>query len=113
MVWEIVEPAAGPSIYAELLGRHGDGVQRLAFNCDGLAFEERLREFSERGFEPIQTGLYLRAVPIHMFGIDDRTIIEIYHVPSDFRLPEPEDWYPGPPPGCSKSDQLAPGRGRA
>ena len=100
MNWEVIEPMAGPSIYTDFLYRHGEGVQHLAFNCGDLEYEERLRRFAERGYEAIQTGLYMGRVRFHYFATEEdaRTIFEIYHVPSGFTFPTPEAWYPASPP---------------
>jgi methylmalonyl-CoA/ethylmalonyl-CoA epimerase len=39
-------------------------------------------------------------VPWACFGTEEATstIFEIYDIPEDFALPEPEAWYPAPPP---------------
>jgi hypothetical protein len=100
MNWEVIEPIEGPSIYTEFLERHGEGVQHLAFNCSGIAYAERLRYFADRGYETIQSGLYMGRVRFHYFATeaDARTIFEVFDVPTDFVFPAPEAWVPGPPP---------------
>jgi len=101
MNWEVIEPLEGPSIYTEFLERHGEGVQHLAFNCGGMAYAERLRYFADRGYQNIQSGLYMGRVRFHYFATenDARTVIEVFDVPPDFVFPVPEAWVPGPPPG--------------
>jgi methylmalonyl-CoA/ethylmalonyl-CoA epimerase len=100
MFWEIVEPLDGPSIYKDFLERHGEGVHHTAFACGGLSWPERVRAFEERGFACIQSGVWLDRVPWAYFATEaaTSTIFEIYDIPKDFVLPEPEEWYPGPPP---------------
>jgi methylmalonyl-CoA/ethylmalonyl-CoA epimerase len=100
MNWEIIEPISGPSIYADFLERHGDGVQHLAFNCNGIKYEERVRQFEDRGYQAIQTGIILGGIDFHYYSAEDdlRTVVEIYRVPPGFLFPEPEEWYPAPPP---------------
>jgi phosphotriesterase-related protein len=82
------------------LERHGEGVQHLAFSCGGVAYAERLRYFADRGFETIQSGLYMGRVRFNYFATeaDARTIFEVFDVPPDFVFPAPEVWVPGPPP---------------
>jgi hypothetical protein len=100
MNWEVVEPLSGPSIYADFLERHGEGVQHLAFNCGGLPYAERVAHFTAAGYQPIQTGLILGAIRFHYMGTeaDFGSVIEIYDFPPHARLPEPESWFPAPPP---------------
>ncbi len=101
MFWEIVEPLEGPSIYREFLDSHGEGLHHVAFACGDLPWEERVREFERRGFPCIQSGRWLGVVPWAYFGTEaaTTTIFEIFDIPPDFVMPEPESWYPAPPPG--------------
>ena len=46
MIWEILEPVSGPTIFADLLERHGEGIHHLAFECNPVPFEERMAEFA-------------------------------------------------------------------
>ena len=100
MNWEVIEPLGGPSIYADFLERHGEGVQHLAFNCNGLEYEERLRRFAERGYEVIQSGVIFGGIEFHYFATeaDVHTIVEVYRVPPGFQFPPPDAWYPAAPP---------------
>jgi methylmalonyl-CoA/ethylmalonyl-CoA epimerase len=100
MMWEIVQPLDGPSIYKEFLERHGEGVHHVAFACADLSWDERVREFERRGFEMIQSGIWLGRVPWAYFGTEDATTttFEVFQIPDGFVLPEPEEWYPAPPP---------------
>jgi hypothetical protein len=101
MNWEVIEPVSGPSIYADFLESHGEGVQHLAFNCGGIPYEDRLRILAERGFSVAQSGLHNGRVRFHYFATeaDARTIFEVYDFPLGASLVPPEAWYPGPPPG--------------
>lgn len=101
MNWEVIEPLAGPSIYEDFLSAQGEGIQHLGFNCAGIEYEQRIRELTRRGYEPVQTGVYMGRVRFHYFGTaaDLGTVVEVYSVPSGFVFPEPEAWYPAPPPG--------------
>jgi hypothetical protein len=100
MNWEVIEPLRGRSIYADFLDRHGEGVHHLAFNCNGMAYEDRVRALEDRGYAAIQRGALFKEIDFHYFATDDdlRTVLEIYRVPPGFNFPEPEAWYPGPPP---------------
>jgi len=101
MIWEVIEPIEGPSIYTEFLEAHGEGVQHLAFNCNGLAYSERLRYFTDRGYEIIQSGVYMDRVRFHYFATeaDTRVVFEVFDIPTDFVFPAAEACVPGPLPG--------------
>lgn len=100
MMWEIVQPLEGPSLYEEFLEAHGEGVHHVAFDCGGMTWEERLAHFAERGFEMIQSGWWQGKVPYAYFETegDTTTTFETFVIPPDFVMPEPEAWYPAPPP---------------
>ncbi len=63
MMWEIVQPLTGPNLYDEFLDQHGEGIHHVAFACDDLAWDERIKSFQERGFEMIQSGVWQGRVP--------------------------------------------------
>lgn len=99
-MWEIVQPLRGPTIYEDFLARHGEGIHHVAFACGDRPWEERVAEFERRGFACIQSGVWMERVPWAYFGTEEATstIFEIFDIPPDFELPEPEEWYPAPPP---------------
>jgi hypothetical protein len=101
LMWEIVEPVMGPTIYEDFLARHGEGVHHVAMACGQVPWAERVAELERRGFACIQSGVWLDRVPWAYFGTEEATgtIFEIYDIPPDFVLPEPERWYPAPPAG--------------
>lgn len=100
MMWEVIQPLEGPSIYTEFLDKHGEGIQHVAVTCGGLTMAQRIAEFEQRGFSNIQSGVFNGNVPYAYFGTEDAigTIFEIFDIP-DEGLPPPAEWIPGPPPG--------------
>jgi methylmalonyl-CoA/ethylmalonyl-CoA epimerase len=100
MNWEIVQPLSGENIYQEFLDTHGEGIHHVAFGCNSVPYAERIRGFEARGYKMIQSGLWLGKLPYHYFGTegDTTTIFEIFQPPDGFEFPEPEEWYPAPPP---------------
>jgi methylmalonyl-CoA/ethylmalonyl-CoA epimerase len=100
MNWEVIEPIRGQSIYADFLEQHGEGVQHLAFSCNGMDYNDRVREFASRGCTAIQHGVLFNGIEFHYFatGDDLQTTLEVYRVPPGFTFPEPDAWYPAPPP---------------
>ncbi|MEZ5668836.1 MAG: VOC family protein [Alphaproteobacteria bacterium] len=102
MMWEIVQPLAGPNIYEEFLDAHGEGIHHVAFDCNHIPWPEQLKAFADRGYTMIQSGLWQGKYPHAYFETegDTTTTFEIFQVPADFVWPEPEQWYPGPPPAA-------------
>lgn len=102
MFWEIVEPLEGPSIYKDFLERHGEGIHHTAVASGTMPWKARIEAFQERGFECIQSGIWLGRVPWAYFGTEKATgtIFEIFDIPEGFEMPEPEAWYPAAPPSA-------------
>lgn len=98
---EIMQPLYGPSIFQEYLDRHGEGIQHIAFDAGELPWEQRLDAFAERGFPMVQSGRFADRNAFAFFDTEDATgtTFETYDIPPDFAWPEPEAWFPGPPPG--------------
>ncbi len=96
MVWELMEPVSGQTIFAEFLERHGEGIHHMAFDCNGIAFEQRIAEFARRGFPLVQSGSWLGRNHFAFFETERATTacFETYTFPEDWQYPEPEEWYP-------------------
>ncbi|MBC6405977.1 MAG: VOC family protein [Rhodospirillales bacterium] len=99
MMWEIVQPTEGRTIYDDFLEAHGEGIHHVAVDCNGADIETRIARFAERGYKVIQSGKWQGVVPWIYFGTEDdtSTTIETFIIPEDFEMPEPEAWYPAPP----------------
>lgn len=100
LVWEIMQPLEGPTIFAEFLEGHGEGIHHMAFDCSGMPWEQRMAEFEARGFECVQSGRWMDQNSYAFFATQGAasTVFETYFFPPDFVFPEPEEWFPGPPP---------------
>ena len=72
-----------------------------------MPWEERLKSFEERGFSLIQSGKWMNQNAFAFFDTEEATggIFETYYFPSDFEYPEPEEWYPEPPPKEDESPE--------
>ena len=101
MMWEIIQPTKGPSIYTEFLDKHGEGIHHTAFHCGDMSWEARCAEFERRGFKMIQSGVWQGIVPYAYFDTEEATTtaFELFIIPSDKPMPAPEEWYPAAPPG--------------
>ena len=100
MMWEVIQPVDGPTTYADFLDRHGEGLHHVLVDCNGVPWDERLRLFEGRGYQIVQSGVFAGQVPFAYFSTEDDTsaTIETAFFPEGFSLPQPEQWYPAPPP---------------
>ena len=99
VVWELIEPISGPSIFAEFLDRHGEGLHHVAYDCHGIPLAERVAEFARRGFALVQSGSWLGTNHFAFFETEEATTtcLETYVFPEDWTYPEPDAWYPARP----------------
>ena len=104
MLWEIIEPLEGESIYKDFLDEHGEGIHHVAFSGrkekgEELPYESQIQEFISRGFPVTQSGVLKKQVQFHYFDTEKSTgtTFEIYDLKGR-ELPEPDSWFPGPPP---------------
>jgi methylmalonyl-CoA/ethylmalonyl-CoA epimerase len=97
---EIMQPLWGPSIFQEFLDRRGEGIHHVAFDAEGRPWPERLATFEQRGFPLAQSGRFMDANAFAFFDTEATTgtTFETYDIPHGFEWPEPEEWFPGPPP---------------
>jgi hypothetical protein len=95
MMWELIEPLGGPSIYKEFLEAHGEGVQHLAVRHQGLSLDACVAAFEARGCPCIMEGAW-KGTRFRYFDTEGpaHTIFEIWESPKGAGLPEPRSWYP-------------------
>ncbi|OAN33019.1 VOC family protein [Mycolicibacterium iranicum] len=97
---EIMQPLYGPSIFQEFLDNHGEGIQHVAFDCGEAPWQDRIADFARRGFPLVQSGRFQDANAFAFFDTEKATgtTFETYSIPEGFVWPEPDEWYPAPPP---------------
>ncbi len=105
MMWEIVEPLEARTIYNDFFDEHGDGIHHVAFagrekGGSEMPYGEQISEFAKRDFLAIQSGLLKDVARFHYFDTEaaTSTIFKIYSL-KGCDLPEPNEWFPDPPPG--------------
>lgn len=96
MIWEIIEPVSGPTIFADFLELHGEGIHHVAYDCNNIPFEQRMAEFKRRGFQLVQSGSWMDKNHFAFFETEQATTtcFETYVFPDNWVYPEPEEWYP-------------------
>lgn len=100
MLWEVIQPLEGRSIYTDFLDEHEEGIHHVAPSCEGLSYAEQVEKMKSLGYSISQSGVWCERVPFAYFDTegDLTTTIEVFDIPADFILPEPEEWYPEAPP---------------
>lgn len=100
IVFELMQPLYGPSIFADHLAEKGEGLHHLSFSLDGRPWEERIAAFRERGFEVVQSGTWFNGVRFAWFDTEQATAasFETYLYPEDYADPAGEvRWFPHAP----------------
>ena len=99
LVWELIEPVSGATIFAEFLDRHGEGLHHVAYDCNNIPFEQRIAEFARRGFPVVQSGSWMGKNHFAFFETEQvtTTCLETYVFPGDWEYPEPDERYPPRP----------------
>lgn len=99
MVWELMQPLWGPSIFQGFLDTEGPGFHHVAYDCNDIPWEDRIAEMEKRGFKMVQSGKWMGENAFAFFDTQDATgtIFETYHFPGNWEFPEPESWYPNAP----------------
>ena len=103
VAFELMQPLHGPSITRDFLDARGEGVHHLAFDCAGVGWQQRLDGFTDRGFPCSQSGRFAGGNAFAFFDTEAATgtTFETYAFAEGHVWPEPEEWYPGPPPGAT------------
>ena len=96
IIWELMQPISGRTIFEDFLDRHGEGLHHISFDCNGIPHDERVAEFQRRGFQLSQSGSWMGKNHFAFFDTEDATTIciETYSFPDDWTFPDPEATYP-------------------
>jgi len=101
MVYEVIQPISGPNIFQEWLDKHNGepGIHHIAYDMNGIPFQERVEKMRERGFEVSQGGSWMGRNHFAFFETEGLTgtCFETYEFPGDWVDPEPEEWFPEKP----------------
>ena len=104
VIWELMQPLGGPTVVEDFLREHGEGIHHFAFDCEDVPLERRIATFAERGFPLTQFGRFADRDAFAFFGTEDATsaVFETYFIPEGYEAPEPEEWFPAPPPPAGR-----------
>lgn len=98
MVYEVIEPISGPNIFSEFLEEKGEGIHHLAYDCNGIPWEERVKGFEARGMPMAQGGSWRGENRFAFFECKEAaTCFETISFEEGFDYPEPERWFPKKP----------------
>jgi hypothetical protein len=75
MVYEVIQPVSGPSVFEEWLDKHNDtlGIHHIAYDMNGIPFVDRIKEFEKRGFTMSQDGSWMSKNHFAFFETEDVT----------------------------------------
>ncbi|CAM1503630.1 Fc.00g012210.m01.CDS01 [Cosmosporella sp. VM-42] len=95
VVYELIQPLSGPTIFEEFLNKHGEGIHHVAYDCGGMPWEERLAGFKDRGFQVAQSGSWQGRNHFAFFDTEDATTtcFETYFFPEDWEDPVADEEY--------------------
>ena len=99
MIWEIMQPITGAKTLQLALEDREQALHHIAFDGSNLSMDERRSELVARGARPALSGVWLDEVDFYFFeppGLGS-VVLESYVFPASF-VPEPDAWYPAPPP---------------
>lgn len=100
MMWEVVQPLEGRTIYSDFVDAGHLGLHHVGISCNGIPYQERADELIRRGYRHLMGGrAFGGEVPFAYFAPEDPVapIVEIFDFPEGF-APTPDEWYPAPPP---------------
>lgn len=83
MIWELMQPLWGPSIFQDFLDRNGTGFHHVAYDCNDIPWDERIDSLEARGFRMVQSGKWMGRNAFAFFDTEDATgtTFETYHFP--------------------------------
>ena len=106
MMWEVVEPTGGTSIFEDVLARRGEGVHHFGLGLRDLSFADAITDFAGRGFSVAQSGrVWGGNVAFAFIDLYNElgVYLELTDNPHSSKPPVPDTWYPAPPAGGAAS----------
>ena len=100
MMWEVVEPTGGTSIFEDVLTRKGEGVHHLGLRMRGRSYADAITDFAERGFGVAQSGRVWGGDVAFAFIDTSKEIgiyLELTESSPGSEPPSADTWYPAPP----------------
>lgn len=115
ILWELIQPLEGPSVYREFLDTRGEGVHHVGqVQQTRMGLRETLAAFERRGIPSLMEGSY-KGTDFAYVATDGpfKVAMEFVERAPGWRRPAPERWYPAAPearfPGCP---ELSDGSGK-
>lgn len=99
ILWELIQPLEGPSVYREFLETRGEGVHHVGrVQHTDMPLREALAAFEQRGISPLMEGSY-KGTDFAYVATDGpfKIAMELVQRAPGWRRPPPERWYPAAP----------------
>ncbi|MGD0918075.1 MAG: VOC family protein [Thermodesulfobacteriota bacterium] len=92
MMWELIEPLEGPSIYKEFLEERGEGIHHVHFAVDN--YDQTVAALKKQGINILMDGSWKGIT--YAYLDTERELGAIFEIskPLDAQLPPPEAVYP-------------------
>lgn len=98
MMWELIQPLDGPSIYKEFLRDHGEGIHHVMVDYGDRSLAEVTADFAARGWPALMEGNFLGSQFVYYETEGSlTTTIEVRWSAPGWQRPEPDAWYPAAP----------------
>ena len=95
IVYEVIQPISGPTIFQNFLDKQGEGVHHIAYDCNNVPMKERVKIFAERGLELAQGGSWRGDNHFAFFESEETgTCFETIEFAGNWEYPEPDEWFP-------------------
>lgn len=96
MIWEIMQPLWGPSIFADFLKEKGEGVHHISFDLNGIPWDQRIETFRQRGYSIVQSGIWAGKCRFAYYDTQPSAglVFESYLFAPDWVDPVPDNWFP-------------------
>lgn len=103
MVYEVIQPVSGPTIFQDFLDKQGEGVHHIAYDCNNIPMADRIKMFKERGLDLAQGGSWRGDNAFAFFESEETgTCFETISFEDGWDYPEPDEWFPPEAAGTMK-----------
>jgi glyoxalase/bleomycin resistance protein/dioxygenase superfamily protein len=99
ILWELIQPLEGPSVYREFLDTRGEGVHHVGqVQKTHMSLRDALAAFEQQGCPPLMEGSY-KGTDFAYVATDGpfKVVMELVQRNPGWRRPAPERWYPSAP----------------
>ncbi|WP_339948065.1 VOC family protein [uncultured Albimonas sp.] len=91
VMWEVIQPLTGPSIYREFLDRRREGLHHVLVDAGEGGYDALIAQAEARGLPPMMEGTWAGAQFAYLDGEGPlKMAIEVVRRPADYVRPDPD-----------------------